>query len=1205
MKRSTKKGLGLFGKKSRTKRHDERIDFDEQYDQYEDDYEDYDPEYDDDYDDREYEDDDYDRDDDREYEDDYDDYDRRDDRDYEDEDYDDVERDGYEDDDYDKEEDRYEDEEEEDRYEDEPEDGDRYEDDVDDREYNGIPDDEYDREYEDEYYEEDEDYDREDDHYDEDDYDRDDRDYDDDDRYDDEYDRDYDDRYEDEYDRDDRYDDDEDDYAPDRGRRDRDRGERDRRDRGGRRDRSRGRRESGAAIFFAGALEKIKNTSAVERIAAAVFLFLIAGAVATGIFYKAASTKNEQISSFADVGTTLGEVEVVGESGLLAMADAEKAKSMTAQMIEEEEEEEEIADDAKGVTVQMTLTSIKSDIKIKFINSETKKLVGNVHFEVSVKCPDGSTVTYDDHDKDGIIYKKDIKAGKYTVTPMALSDEYSTYTLDSSSKTITVKDTVEMKAVDVSNEVKKESQVNAAKEDTQVKTEVESQLKDTVEWVESTKTPIGEASDGQYSYDEIKKEDITPPGTTAKLTAGSFMRMAGRRGTNDTPNIDENKDQTTPSEGGDDNKASTGDDDSKNQGGTGENGGNGNNSGDDGKGNNSGNGGNGNDTGEGGGSGSEQKNGTITVNPTSIEMTEGETKSFSVTGPTSYNAISDNESVAKVSGTSIEAKGEGTATITLTADKYDPATIKVKVNKKPEENGTITISDYPATITVGENNKKIVASSSKGTAVKFSSNKPEFLKVDATSGALTPVAEGTATITVSADKCDSKTVDIKVNKAEDKALTISPASITLKVDETFATKITAKETKDLKFESKDTSIATVSNDGAVTGKKEGETKIVVTATGFKSVEVAVKVTKKDSTAVPVSFNKATVVEGQNLKITANNNVKITKVVSSDTNKVTVNGDTITGKAAGDVTLTVSADGYTDAKIEVKVVGKGTVLKDKSGNTVYVKDGDKYREATYQDYYDGNKKFYTRKAATAFKYTGWQTLDGKTYFYDKNGDRVKGEQVIQGAKYTFDSDGALVKSPGAMGIDVSKWNGNIDWNAVKNSGVNFVIIRCGYRGSSEGTLIEDPKFRANIKGAQAAGLRVGVYFFTQAVNEVEAVEEASMVISLCKGYSLSFPVYLDVEGSNGRGDRISAEQRTANIKAFCGTIKNAGYQVGVYANKTWFTSKINTSQITGYKIWLAQYASQVTYTGSRYDMWQYTSKGKVTGISGNVDMNICY
>ena len=105
--------------------------------------------------------------------------------------------------------------------------------------------------------------------------------------------------------------------------------------------------------------------------------------------------------------------------------------------------------------------------------------------------------------------------------------------------------------------------------------------------------------------------------------------------------------------------------------------------------------------------------------------------------------------------------------------------------------------------------------------------------------------------------------------------------------------------------------------------------------------------------------------------------------------------------------------------------------------------------------------------------------------------------------------------------------------------------------------------------------------------------------------MSFPVYLDVEASNGRGDAISASQRTANIKAFCGTIQNAGYRAGVYANKTWFTTHINTGSITNYKIWLAQYASSVTYTGSRYDMWQYTSKGSVAGISGNVDMNILY
>ena len=237
--------------------------------------------------------------------------------------------------------------------------------------------------------------------------------------------------------------------------------------------------------------------------------------------------------------------------------------------------------------------------------------------------------------------------------------------------------------------------------------------------------------------------------------------------------------------------------------------------------------------------------------------------------------------------------------------------------------------------------------------------------------------------------------------------------------------------------------------------------------------------------------------------------------------------------------------------------------------------------------------------------GWGTIDGKTYYYDKDGNAVTGEQVIKGAKYSFGSDGALSSSSGTLGIDVSKWNGNIDWNKVKSSGVNFVIIRCGYRGSSAGALIEDPKFRANIKGAQAAGLRVGVYFFSQAVNEVEAVEEASMCINLCKGYSLSFPVYIDIEGSNGRGDTISASQRTANIKAFCGTIQSAGYRAGVYSNKTWFTKNINTASLTNYKIWLAQYAANVSYTATRYDMWQYTSKGSVSGISGNVDMNILY
>ncbi|WP_051544827.1 glycoside hydrolase family 25 protein [Butyrivibrio sp. MC2021] len=193
--------------------------------------------------------------------------------------------------------------------------------------------------------------------------------------------------------------------------------------------------------------------------------------------------------------------------------------------------------------------------------------------------------------------------------------------------------------------------------------------------------------------------------------------------------------------------------------------------------------------------------------------------------------------------------------------------------------------------------------------------------------------------------------------------------------------------------------------------------------------------------------------------------------------------------------------------------------------------------------------------------------------------------------------------GTKGIDVSKHNGNIDWGAVKASGIDFAIIRCGYRGSSSGALIVDPMYTANINGAKSAGLNVGVYFFSQAVNEAEAVEEASMVLDLISPYSLQYPVYIDVEKSNGRGDAISADERTAVTRAFLSTIQNAGYSCGVYSNKIWFENRINTGSLLDFHIWLAQYVDIPTYTATRYDMWQYTSKGQVTGIGGNVDMNV--
>lgn len=216
------------------------------------------------------------------------------------------------------------------------------------------------------------------------------------------------------------------------------------------------------------------------------------------------------------------------------------------------------------------------------------------------------------------------------------------------------------------------------------------------------------------------------------------------------------------------------------------------------------------------------------------------------------------------------------------------------------------------------------------------------------------------------------------------------------------------------------------------------------------------------------------------------------------------------------------------------------------------------------------------------------------------------QVVDDADKTEIKGVQAVSGTASLGIDVSKWQGEIDWDKVKNDGIEFVIIRCGYRGSVTGTLVEDPYFEQNIRGATAAGLQVGVYFFTQAVNEVEAVEEASMVVSLIRDYELTYPVFIDTEGAggNGRADSLSVESRTAVCEAFCTTVENAGFEAGVYASRNWYNKNLETASLENFVIWLAEYRSVPIYQGY-YQMWQYTSKGSVNGISGNVDMNISY
>lgn len=233
--------------------------------------------------------------------------------------------------------------------------------------------------------------------------------------------------------------------------------------------------------------------------------------------------------------------------------------------------------------------------------------------------------------------------------------------------------------------------------------------------------------------------------------------------------------------------------------------------------------------------------------------------------------------------------------------------------------------------------------------------------------------------------------------------------------------------------------------------------------------------------------------------------------------------------------------------------------------------------------------------------GWQNIESLQYYY-QDGKPVTGWKEIDGIQYYFNGSGVLNSR---TVIDVSRFNNSIDWNAVKASGIDYAIIRVGYRGYESGKLVMDSRFEENMQGAIAAGIKVGAYIVTQAVNTSEAVEEASFIVNACKKYNISLPLCIDVEsagGGAGRGDKISVSTRTAVINAFSQTVRSAGYTPMLYASKSWLENKINTGSVYGYcNIWIARYNDTLGY-GNRYDMWQFTSSGSVNGISGRVDIS---
>lgn len=199
-----------------------------------------------------------------------------------------------------------------------------------------------------------------------------------------------------------------------------------------------------------------------------------------------------------------------------------------------------------------------------------------------------------------------------------------------------------------------------------------------------------------------------------------------------------------------------------------------------------------------------------------------------------------------------------------------------------------------------------------------------------------------------------------------------------------------------------------------------------------------------------------------------------------------------------------------------------------------------------------------------------------------------------------------------GIDVSQHNGTINWSKVKADGINYAFIRVGYTGYRKDKFSTnyDTKYKTNLTNAIKAGVKVGAYWYSQAISTSEARQEAKKLVSVLSSYKISMPVVMDYEfagTSKGRLDsaKLSKSKKTSIALAFLDEVKKAGYDGCLYANMNFLTNQLNASTISNsYTVWLAHYTTNTSYTGE-FDYWQYSSKGKVNGISGNVDVNFFY
>lgn len=240
--------------------------------------------------------------------------------------------------------------------------------------------------------------------------------------------------------------------------------------------------------------------------------------------------------------------------------------------------------------------------------------------------------------------------------------------------------------------------------------------------------------------------------------------------------------------------------------------------------------------------------------------------------------------------------------------------------------------------------------------------------------------------------------------------------------------------------------------------------------------------------------------------------------------------------------------------------------------------------------------------------GWRRENGKIYYIDDRGNYAVGLKKIDGKLHYFNERGEKASS---LGVDVSCFNGIVNYPTVKAQGIDFVIARIGGRGWESGLMYTDSMALDHIRGAKAAGLKVGVYFYSTAVNAAEAIQEASLVIARLAGLSLDLPVYIDMEYSGsfptGRADTLSPAQRIEIINAFGRTLENCGYMTGIYSSESLLRTSLDHNYLSRYCVWMANYTENNALPSYPYDyhIWQFTDRGVVEGMGGNVDLNVIF